>query len=121
MPKAKSTVERKIYLQPDELERIEKHAEKSGLRTTKYMKHIALHGEIKKYSLDKYQPMVYSLRGIGVRINQIAAIVNQTKSICRKDVEELYECLEDLTRMSKAYFSGKPTYKLMSADDERKR
>lgn len=118
MPKAKTTVERKIYLQPDELERIEKSAQKAGLRTTKYMKQIALHGEIKNYSLDKYKPMVYSLRGIGVKINQIAVAVNQTKSICRKDVEELYECLDDLTRMSKAYFSGKLPHEKIAADEE---
>ena len=118
MPKAKTTVERKLYFSPEQWKEIERRAGKRGMRPTAYVKDIALHGEIKNYSLERYQSLVYPLRGMGVEINHIAATVNKTKSITSKDVEDVKKYLNDLLRMFKAFFSDKLTYDNIADGDE---
>ena len=104
MPKGKNTILKKIYFEPDEWKEVERRAALLGKRATAYVKEMAVHGVVKCYDFREYQKLAYPLRGIGVNINQIAAVVNSTGSIFEKDIADIRMQLAKLKELFDEYF-----------------
>ncbi|MBO6308693.1 MAG: MobC family plasmid mobilization relaxosome protein [Oribacterium sp.] len=105
MDKDRHTVERKIYFTPGQCKEIERRAKLLNKRPNVYIRDMAVHGEIKHYDFEKYQELIYPLRGIGVNINQIAMVANSTGEVYKKDIEDIKEYLRRLRVMFDAHFS----------------
>ncbi len=104
MKKAKHSVERKIYFTDDEWKEIERRAALVGKRPNIYIREIAVHGEIKRFTFSEYQTLVFPLRGIGVNINQIATVANSTGSVFKKDIEDIKDSFRQLKTMFEEHF-----------------
>ena len=104
MEKKKHSVERKIYFTDDEWEQVEKRAALLGVRPNYYVRDMAVNGEIKHYDFAEYQSMLYPLRGIGININQIAAVANSTGSVFEKDIADIKVQFAKLKELFDEYF-----------------
>ena len=106
MPKAKDTVERKIYFDKKEWEEVCHRAELTGKKPNKFIREMSIFGEVKYYDFEPYQTMVYDLRSIGQNVNQIARVVNSTGSIYERDIKDLKAEIKKLEGVFDAYFKG---------------
>ena len=104
MPKGKNTILKKIYFESDEWKEVERRAALLGKRATAYVKEMAVHGVVKCYDFREYQKLSYPLRGIGVNINQIAAVANSTGSVFEKDIADIKVQFAKLKELFDEYF-----------------
>lgn len=91
-------IEKHIKFTEEQYAIVSKKAEKLGLRTSAYVKKMAIQGEIKRYDLSELRDITRSFRMIGTELNQIAKVANSTGEVTGKAVEEIkrqYEILED--------------------------
>ncbi len=59
------------------------------MRVGTYLRTIAVQGEIKVYSYKEIDSVKRALNKIGVNINQIVTVINNTGSVYQKDMEDL--------------------------------
>ena len=104
MPIAKDTVERKIYFDRKEWDEVCRRAEITGKKPNKFVREMAVFGEVKYYDISAYLSLVYDLRSIGENVNQIAKVANATKSVYEKDVMDLKTELKKLEGVFENYF-----------------
>ncbi len=87
--KAYRHIEKKVLLADEELEVIRQNAESLGMKVGTYMRVIAIRGEIKKFDMRAVNDVRLQLHRIGVNINQIAHMVNETQSVKASDMQRL--------------------------------
>ena len=87
----------------NEKEIISKCAEKRNKRIGTYIREIAVGGIIKIYDLRQFDYLVMSFNRIGNEINPIAEVVNSTRTITKKDIEDLGKSVEYLKAVMKNY------------------
>ena len=104
MPKGKDTVERKIYFDLEAWEKVCLRVELSGKKVSKFIKEMAIYGEVKIYDISPYLSLVYDLRSIGENLNQIIRLAKSTDSIYLKDLLELKAELKRLEDVFDKYF-----------------
>ena len=105
MPKARDTIERKIYFDRKEWEEICRRAEIAGKKPHKFIREMSVFSEVKFYDFKEYMTLVYELRSIGENINQIVRVVNSTGSIYEKDIKDIKSEFTRLEGMFENYFS----------------
>ncbi len=88
----------KIRVSENELVRIKERAAASGMNISEYMRKCAIDGKIILYETKNVFGLKTALKAIGKNVNQIAAVVNSTGSVYKKDIEDLqyrFRYLED--------------------------
>ncbi|MDE5992822.1 MAG: hypothetical protein K2G87_07195 [Oscillospiraceae bacterium] len=80
-----------------------KCAEKRNKRIGTYIREIAVGGIIKIYDLKQLDHWVMSFNRIGNEINPITEIVNSTRTVTRKDIEDLGKSIEYLKIVMENY------------------
>lgn len=80
---------KEIKLCGEEMEIIRKCAEKSNRRVGTYIREISVLGEIRIYDLSQLDHLIMSFNRIGNEINPIAEVINSTREITKKDIEDL--------------------------------
>ena len=92
---------KKFRVSSEEWEIIKRNAEKAGMKPCTYVRRIALDGIIKKYDMRLVNDVRIAFIKIGTNINQIATVVNSSKTIYDADMKnlkkEFYE-LNDIVR-----------------------
>ena len=94
---------KEIKYSEDEKEIISKCAEKRNKRIGTYIREISVFGKIKIYDLRQFNYLVMSFNRIGNEINPIAEVVNSTRTITRKDIEDLGKSVEYLKTVFEYY------------------
>ena len=94
---------KEIKYSEDEKEIISKCAEKRNKRIGTYIREISVFGIIKIYDLRHFDYLVMSFNRIGNEINPIAEVVNSTRTITKKDTEDLGKSVEYLKTVFEYY------------------
>lgn len=94
---------KEIKYSEDEKEIIRKCAEKRNKRIGTYIREAAVGGKIKIYNLTQLNYLVMSFNRIGNEINPIAEVVNSTRTITKKDIEDLCESVDYLKTVMENY------------------
>lgn len=94
---------KEIKLSENEMEIIRKCAEKRGKRVGSYIREISVLGEIRIYDLSQLDHLIMSFNRIGNEINSIAEVVNSTKEIAKKDIEDLGKSVDYLKAVFENY------------------
>lgn len=94
-----------VLLSDDELEVIKQNAEKLGMRVGTYMRVIAIRGEIKRFDMRAVNDVRLELHRIGVNINQIAHMVNETQSVNSTDMQRLESEMAKMKNMMDNWLS----------------
>ena len=89
MPARKNTKQKLVYFSPDEWQTVCKRAAALGQRTGTYIRRIAVRGEIKYFDMKQFNHLTMSFCRIANELNQIAKVVNSTKSVYAKDIEDI--------------------------------
>ncbi len=85
---------KKVKFNNNEWEIINRCAEKYGKRTGTYIRETAADGKIKIYDLTTFKNITMSFNNIGNKIEPIAKVVNSTRTITEKDMEDLREIIK---------------------------
>lgn len=91
MPTRKENKRKMIYFSPEEWDIVCKKAAAMNMRTGTYIRRIAVKGRIKKVDLKQLNHLQLAFDRIGVEVNQIARVANNTQSVYRKDIEDIQE------------------------------
>lgn len=94
---------KEIKYSENEKEIISKCAEKRNKRIGTYIREIAVGGIIKIYDLRQFDYLVMSFNRIGNEINSIAEVVNSTRTVTKKDIEDLGKSVEYLKTVIENY------------------
>lgn len=80
----------KIYLDDDEMARLEQNIARSGIRKkSEYIRQMILYGKVFKYDDTHLKNCYTAINKMGANLNQIAKVANETGSIYREDIEKL--------------------------------
>ena len=99
MRKYKQVKEKKVTFDMQEWAEVERRAAVCHTKTGTYIRHMAVHGEMIFYDMEKFVPVLNGMRIISNNINQIARKANETNSIYTEDVEKLKENVLNLCHM----------------------
>ena len=94
---------KEIKYSEEEKEIISRRAAKLNKRIGTYIREIAVGGIIKIYDLKQLEHLVMSFNRIGNEIDSIAEVVNSTRTITRKDIEDLGKSVEYLKMVFEYY------------------
>ena len=87
-----------VRFNDDEFEKARENAARSKMKFETYIRWIACNGEIKVFDMGAVNELALQIHRIGVNINQIAAMVNKTKTVYKNDTEKI---LEEMGEMKK--------------------
>ncbi|WP_417282175.1 plasmid mobilization relaxosome protein MobC [Clostridium perfringens] len=73
-----------------------KNIENSKLDKSKYLRALALNGEIKNIDFTYLDNLIMEINRIGTNINQIARRVNESNNIYKSELKELKIYLEEI-------------------------
>ena len=76
---------------------VERRAAACLTKTGTYIRHMAVHGQMIFYDMEKFVPVLNGMRIISNNINQIVRKANETNSIYEGDVEKLKEEVQSLS------------------------
>ncbi len=93
----------KTYFYPDEWEVILEKSKTAELKPTTYIKRMVLNGEIKHFDVGTVLKLVKAINAYGNNLNQIAMVVNSTKSVYQSDVKKLLEDFHHMERDIEEY------------------
>ena len=94
---------KEIKYSEDEKKIISQCAAKHNKRIGTYIREAAVGGKIKIYNLTQLDHLVMSFNRIGNEINPIAEVINSTRTITRKDIEDLSKAVEYLKTVMENY------------------
>ena len=80
-----------IRISDEEIEKIRSNAAKAQMSISKYLRTAALENKIKVYDMAAVNELALQFHKIGVNINQITAMVNQTGIVYKNDLENLFK------------------------------
>ena len=94
---------KEIKYSEKEKEIISKCAEKRNKRIGTYIREASVSGEIRIYDLSQLNHLIMSFNRIGNEINPIAEVVNSTRTITKKDIEDMKKPFEYLNVVFENY------------------
>ena len=94
-----------IKFSPEEWEKVCRRAEALNQRTGTYIRKIAVDGTIKFYDMKQFSDLRRVLNRIANELNQITKVVNSTRSVYEKDVEDLRKFYNEFKIIIDAYLS----------------
>lgn len=100
-----------VKLTDEELAVVKKKADFAKMPVGKFIRMMAVRGELKYYNLKELAALKRSFLSIGNNLNQIAAVANSTGSIYQKDIEDLQKEFKYFRSVMKSYlFEISPTF-----------
>ena len=94
---------KEIKYSEEEKEIISRRAAKLNKRIGTYIREIAVGGIIKIYDLKQFDYLVMSFNRIGNEIDSITEVVNSTRTITKKDIEDLGKSIDYLKTVMENY------------------
>lgn len=103
--KYKQVHRKEIDFSIPEWEEVERRATECHTKTGTYIRHIAVHGEMIFYDMEKVTPVLNGMRIISHNINQVAKKANETNNIYAGDIEKLKAEVNELSHILSQYLS----------------
>ena len=97
--KNKQVHRKEVDFSLEEWAEVERKAAACHTKTGTYIRHMAVHGEMTFYDVEKVVPVLNGMRIISNNINQIAKKANETNNLYAGDVEKLKEDVLNLCHM----------------------
>ncbi|MDE5576468.1 MAG: hypothetical protein K2J11_03665 [Oscillospiraceae bacterium] len=94
---------KEIKYSEDEKKILSKCAEKRNKRIGTFIREVSVSGEIRIYDLRQIDHLIMSFNRIGNEINSIAEVVNSTRTVTKKDIEDLGKSVEYLKTVIENY------------------
>ena len=85
----KGTIRKEVGFSKEDWKIVCKKSKAAKLRTSTYIRRMAVNGQIKYYDLNEFVLMRKAFFSIGTNINQIARNVNMTGSVYQQDIEDM--------------------------------
>lgn len=98
-------IQKLIKYDSEEYAAVCKKAEKAKLRVGTYIRVISVYGEIKNYDMETYKDLIIAISRVETSVNQIAKVVNTTKSVYQKDMDDLKAEMERLNTVLDDFLS----------------
>ncbi len=95
MAYARNKILKLIGFSPTEWQTILQKSSKAGMRTTAYIRRMAVDGEIKIFNLKEISDVRLALIQIGRNVNQVAKAVNSTGTVYQGDMENLQKQIRE--------------------------
>ena len=105
MRKFKQVKRKEVIFDINEWNEIESQAKTLSMKTSEYIRRMALDGEIINADFQSFAPVVNALRIIGVNINQIAKKANEINSIYADDFKKIQEDYANLCHTLNQFLS----------------
>lgn len=100
-----------VKLTDEELAVVKKKADFAKMPVGKFIRTMAVKGELKYYELKELASLKRSFLSIGNNLNQIAAVANSSGSVYQKDIEDLQKEFKYFRSVMKSYlFEISPTF-----------
>ena len=100
-----------VKLNDAELEIVKKKAALVKMPVGRFLRVMAMKGEVKIYDLHELMALKRALNAIGNNLNQIAAVANTSGSIYKKDIEDMQSQFSYFKDAIKSYlFEISPTF-----------
>lgn len=103
--KYKQVKEKKVTFDMKEWAEVERRAAECHTKTGTYIRHIAVHGKMIFYDMEKVTPVLNGMRIISHNINQVAKKANDTNNIYAGDIEKLKAEVNELSHILSQYLS----------------
>ena len=110
MPPRKGNKSKLVYFSPEEWKVVCKNAEKCDMKVGTYIQKMAMFGEINVYDFKQLALLQLELVRIGTSINQIAHVINETRSVYKKDINEVRRNFENIKRYFDKWMSPLMTF-----------
>lgn len=104
--KYKQVKEKKVTFDLKEWAEVERRAAACHTKTGTYIRHIAVHGEMYFFDMEKVVPLLNGMRIISRNINQVAKKANETNNIYSSDVEKMRSEVAELSHILSEYLSS---------------
>lgn len=104
--KYKQVKEKKVTFDMKEWAEVERRAAACHTKTGTYIRHIAVHGEMYFFDMEKVVPLLNGMRIISHNINQVAKKANETNNIYSSDVEKMRSEVAELSHILSEYLSS---------------
>lgn len=95
--------ERNIRFSDSELAVVKEKAAAARMPVARFVRKMAVEGEIKIYDMNDTVNLMRSFNAIGTNLNQIAKVVNSTGEVYKKDIEEMREMFEYFHNVMNSY------------------
>lgn len=93
-------VRKAVYFGESDWEIVERKAKKAKMQdTTKYIRKMAIEGEIAVYDFKTAHELIYEIHKIGVNVNQLSRKANEINNIYKADLDQLKGEYESLCHM----------------------
>ncbi len=96
---------KELYFSEEDWKVIEKRARQCKMNTTKFIRKMALEGNIIIKELKDINNLLYELNRIGNNINQLAKKANEVNNIYRSDIDRLKQEYDELCLMLSQFLS----------------
>lgn len=104
--KYKQVKEKKVTFDLKEWAEVERRAAACHTKTGTYIRHIAVHGEMYFFDMEKVVPLLNGMRIISRNINQVAKKANEANNIYSSDVEKMRSEVAELSHILSEYLSS---------------
>jgi hypothetical protein len=95
-----------VRVTPEERQLIQKKMRQYGTACfSRYARKILIDGYVIHLDLSDFQKLSGEINAIGVNINQIAKVTNETRSIYGNDIIQLRELVNEAWRLQKSFLS----------------
>ena len=95
-----------VRVTPEERELIQKKMRHYGSTNfSRYARKMLLDGYVLRLDLREFQKLSGEINAIGVNINQIAKVINETRSMYVADFIKIKEMVEEIWRLQKSFLS----------------
>jgi len=118
MPPRKGNKSKLVYFSPDEWKLVCKNAEKCEMKVGTYIQRMALFGEINVFDFEQLASLQVELTRIGTNINQIAHVINETRSVYKKDIEEVEKLMKKIKNSYDKWMKPLVYYTVGNEQDE---
>lgn len=104
-------VKKAVHFTEADWKAIEKRAAVCKLNTTKYIRKIAIEGEVAVYDFKAAHELIYEIHKIGVNVNQLARKANEIHNIYKSDIDDLKQDYENLCHLLNKFLLEIPVSK----------
>lgn len=104
--KYKQVKEKKVTFDMKEWAEVERRAAECHTKTGTYIRHIAVHGEMYFFDMEKVVPLLNGMRIISHNINQVAKKANETNNIYSSDVEKMKSEVAEISHILSEYLAS---------------
>ena len=95
-----------VRVSPEEKQLIQKKMEQYHTNNfSRYARKMLIDGYVIRLDLSEFQKLSGEINAIGTNINQIAKVINTTRSMYAQDFNQVKEMVEEIWRLQKSFLS----------------